>query len=176
VVYRLGPQFGADPPWHGDRVQSAIHYARALSRVLPDSLAAPHRLLLGALAMDEGRPEEALELGRLAVRGRPYDPRGWLLSGQALRALGQTADAARALATAHSLDPNDVATNLELGWVALAEGDSAAAARAWRATIGAIRDPATLREMARLFARAGDVEALRALAAASADTARRSRR
>jgi hypothetical protein len=176
VIYRLGPQFGADPPWRGDRVQSSIHFARALSRVLPDSLAAPYRLLLGALAMDEGRPEEALELGQRAVWGRPTDARGWLLAGQALRALGRTADAEHALATAHSLDPGDVATNLELGWVALARGDSAAAARAWRSTIGGIRDPATLREMARLFARAGDQQALRALAAASADSSRGTRR
>ena len=176
VVYRLGPRFGADPPWRGDRVQSSIHYARALARVLPDSLAEPYRLLLGALAMDQGRPQEALEMGRLAVRGRPYDARGWLLAGQALRALGQTADAEKALATAHSLDPGDVATNLELGWVALAQGDSVAAARAWRLTIGGIRDPATLRELERVFARVGDAEALRALAAAAADSARRMRR
>ena len=172
VVYRIGPAFGTHPAWYGNDLLTGLHTSRALARVLPDSLAAPHWVLLGALALDQGRAAEALEDAGRAARGRPRDPQGWALAGEALRALGRFPEARRAYESALELDPGELASRLGLGWVELTLGDPAAAARAWRPVAGRTRDPVTLRAMVGTFERQGDVEAARIARAAMSDSAR----
>ncbi|HEY6867029.1 MAG TPA: tetratricopeptide repeat protein, partial [Candidatus Eisenbacteria bacterium] len=172
VVYRIGPEFGAHPSWYGNDLLTSLHTSRALARVLPDSLAAPHWVLLGALALDQGRAAEALDFAGRAARGRPRDPQGWALAGEALRAQGRFPEAREAYETALEIDPGELASRLGLGWVELTLGNPAAAARAWRPVAGRTRDPVTLRAMAATFERQGDLEAARAARAAMSDTAR----
>ena len=162
VVYRLEPGFGSSPSWSGNQLLTRLHISRALALVLPDSLAAPHWVLLGALALDQGKPEEALAYAERARRARARDPQGWALAGEALRALGRLSDARQAYLGALALDPGEEASRRGLGWVELGLGDAEAAARAWRPLAGRTHDAATRREMARLFARLGDAAAARA--------------
>lgn len=166
VVYRIGPQFGRDPAWLADPLLSRVHWERVLVRALPDPLAAPHRNLLAAYALDQRRPEEALEQAERATRDQPSDTLGWTLKGQALRELGRLEEAQRAYETALSLDPGEVQSRIGLGWVQLTLGHPEEAARTWRPVIGAARDDSTLRVMQGLFEKLGDTEAARAAAAA----------
>jgi tetratricopeptide (TPR) repeat protein len=164
VVYRIGPDFGRDPVWLTDPLLSRLHWERVLVRALPAPLAAPHRNLLAAFALDRRRPEEALEQADHATRAQPSDTLGWTLKGQALRELGRPEEAQRAFETALSLDPNEVQSRIGLGWVQLTLGHLEEAARAWRPVIAATRDDSTLRAMQGLFEKLGDQEAARAAA------------
>jgi len=166
VVYRIGPDFGRDPPWLTDPLLTRVHWERVLVRALPDPLAVPHRNLLAALALDRGLPAEALEQADLATRAQPSDTLGWTLKGQALRELGRPEDARQAFETALALDPDEAQSRIGLGWVQLSLGRPEDAARAWRPVIGAARDTTTLRAMQGLFMKLGDQEAARAAAGA----------
>jgi len=166
VVYRIGPDFGRDPVWLTDPLLSRMHWERVLVRALPAPLAVPHRNLLAAFALDQRRPEEALEQAERATLAQPSDTLGWTLKGQALRELGRPEEAQRAFETALSLDPNEVQSRLGLGWVLLTLGHLEEAARAWRPVIASTSDDATLRAMQGLFEKLGDQEAARAAAGA----------
>ena len=107
VVLRVGPEFGHDPDWLADDFERQVHVARAMVRVLPESLAVPHVIVLGFDALRGGRAAEALGLGATASRWRPAEPLGWLLSGEALLASGRRAEAAAAFERALALNSSD---------------------------------------------------------------------
>jgi hypothetical protein len=159
VVYRIGADFGRDPAWLGDANQRRLRSARAMARTLPDSLAWPHWNLLAAYALDQRRPEEALEHAARATRGEPRDTLGWALEGEALRELGRLAEAREAYGRALALDPGELQSRIGLGWVELGLGRPEEAARLWRPAIAETRDDATLRAMQALFEKLGDLEA-----------------
>ena len=166
VLYRIGPEFGRDPAWLSDLDESRLHTARALVQVLPDSMAWTHRMVLGANALEQGRPQDALREAELATRVRPADGLGWALQGEALRQMNRLDDAAVAFGRALALDPDDVQARVGLGWTELARGDSARAADAWRRAIGKTANAQALAAMAALYDRRGDRPAAEAARAA----------
>ena len=165
VVYRIGPEFGRDPVWLADPLVARVHWERVLVRMLPEPLAAPHRNLLAALALDRGLPAEALEEADRATRAQPSDTLGWTLKGQALRQLERPEEARQAFEAALALDPNEVRSRIGLGWVLLTLNRPEDAARAWRPVIAVARDTTTLRAMQVLYLKLGDPEAARAAGA-----------
>jgi len=162
VVYAIGPEFGRNPDWIADVAARRLHNARALVQVLPDSLAWTHRMVLGAEALAENRPAEALRHAGNATQARPHDALGWTLAGEALRQLGRASDARAAFEHALALDPDDVQAQVGLGYVELESGAPARAAAAWRPAIGRTTNPNALETMAALFDSLGDSEAARA--------------
>ncbi|MDP2342197.1 MAG: tetratricopeptide repeat protein [Deltaproteobacteria bacterium] len=61
-------------------------------------------------AMQLGRPDDAVALGRAALTLEPNNARAWAVVGDALWSLGQVHDARTAYETAISLDDKDLAT------------------------------------------------------------------
>jgi hypothetical protein len=162
VLYRVGPEFGTKPGWMASRAQWKVHISRAMVQVLPDSEAAGYRFTLAQDALDRGLHEEALAQATRAIQGRPADPAGWMLAGEALRALYRSADAAKAYERVLVLDPSQRNARLALGWAQLGAGNLELAARAWRPAIGPDVDVATLRRMIEVFDQVGDREAAQA--------------
>lgn len=116
VLYRVGPEFGSDPPWFRDARATALHRARGSIRALPAPEAAPSRVALAAYALDQGRPAEALAHLRIALPHRRDDPATWELEGHALRALGRMPEAIAAYRNAIALDPGDVRSRQGIDW------------------------------------------------------------
>jgi tetratricopeptide (TPR) repeat protein len=156
VLYRIGPDFGRVPAWLADENEHRVHLARALVQVLPDSMAWTHRMVLGADALANGRPEDALRQAELATRVRAHDGLGWALQGEALRVMNRLPQARTAFARALALDGSDLQARVGLGWTELADGDSAAAAEIWRPAIGRTRNTEALIAMATLYDRRGE--------------------
>ncbi len=127
VLYRIGPGFGLDPAWAADSDARRVHVARALVRVLPDSLVWTHRLVLAADALARGDAAGALREAELATRIRPANALGWALQGEALRQMDRNAQARIAFERALAIDPGDPQARVGLGLAALALGDTTAA-------------------------------------------------
>lgn len=162
VLYRVGPEFGTKPDWMANRAEWRLHISRAMVQVLPDSEAARYRVVLAQDALDRSRNDEALIQATASIRGRPSDPVGWMLAGEALRATHRMSEAARAYEKVLLLDPSNVMARLALGWTQLGTGDVALAGRTWRPAIGPAADPTTLRQMVEIYDRLGDREAAQA--------------
>ena len=156
VLYRVGSDFGARPAWMADRAEWKVHISRAMVQVLADSEAAGYRFVLAQDALNHGRNEEALDQASAAIRGQPADPTGWMLAGEALRAMYRMPEAAQAYERVLTLDHSIVPARLALGWAQLGAGRPVLAARAWRLAIGPAADAATLRRMIEVFEQLGD--------------------
>jgi len=156
VVYRIDPGFGRYPPWMADPFLRAVHTARALVRVWPDSLAWSQKTVLAAEAFDRGRPEEALALAEDATLARPSYAVGWFLKGESLRVLHRNGEARSAYEQALALDSTDVEAWVGLGRVEASLGLAQDAARTWRNVAAKSTDVEALLEMRDLFERIGD--------------------
>ena len=159
VVYRVGDSIGTEPAWFADPREQRLHFARGLVRILADSSAAPHHLVLAVDAVEHNDAPQVLVHAEAAIRGRPRDPRGWMYRGDALRALDRRPEALQSYAKALELDPANAYAALAIGATQLEMGDSLAAARTWRAALPGATDPRDLVPMLRLFERIGDGEA-----------------
>jgi tetratricopeptide (TPR) repeat protein len=82
-------------------------------------------------ALAAGRAEEALEAARSAVVAGPRSVEARLAVARALRRLKRGPEAADELRRAAELDPDHPDTQLELGYVAAAQGDLRAAVERW---------------------------------------------
>ena len=78
--------------------------------------------MLGALALDENRAEEALLHFQLAVLEEPGEARYFHALGEAFRALGRWADAEDFLEAAVRLDPSLAGAHHALGLTRLETG------------------------------------------------------
>src|SRR5258706_7429954 len=97
-----------------DPFQRAVHNARAMVAVLPDSEAAPDRAILAVEAMSRGATADGLALAERATRDDPRVALGWVVQGDAHR-LQHHLDLARtAYEPALALDPTDAETRLAL--------------------------------------------------------------
>lgn len=106
AVYRIGPEFGADPEWFADRTLATVHMARGQALVYKDQVWEAN-LTLGAWAIRSGQPAEALDYLARVRRRRPDLARGYTLTGEAQLALGRPDSAAAAFKIALRLDPNE---------------------------------------------------------------------
>jgi hypothetical protein len=158
VLYRVGPDFGRDPAWIANEYARALHVARAMVRVLPESLAWRPKTVLAVDALAQGRDSLAIALASSAVRAHPADSLGWVVWGEAERALGHHDAAAVPYRRALDLDPTDVVAGVGLGWALLSSGRREQAAAAWRPFVSAARDSSTRVAMSRLFRSLGDLE------------------
>jgi tetratricopeptide (TPR) repeat protein len=158
VLYRIGADFGRDPSWISDDFARALHVARAMVRVLPDSLAWRHRTVLAVEALALGRDEQARSLAEAALRAHPADSLGWTVLGEAERGLGRYSRAVDAYRHALALDPQDLQARVGLGWALLQSGRREEAAAAWRPALGHTHDAASLAAMSRLFRSLGDAD------------------
>lgn len=104
-LFRVGPGFGADPPWWGDAGERRLHVARGAVQVLPERLAWGHHLVLAIDAANRRDPAGILEHADAAIRGRPQEARAWALRGTALHALGRALEARDSYQTALRLQP-----------------------------------------------------------------------
>jgi tetratricopeptide (TPR) repeat protein len=126
AVYRIGPDFGHDPPWLSDPWLHRLHEARAMVDVLPESLTAPYRVALAVDALDRGAPQVALELIDQAAQRLPREAVVWQTRGRALLELDRAGEAAEAFARAVELDPGDEDSRRALALArSRARGDSA---------------------------------------------------
>jgi hypothetical protein len=108
-LFRIGPEFGREPPWMSDDLERLVHVSRASMRILPDSATAPERAVLAADALRRGDLSTALRLAREARMLRPDLAVAWRVEGMALKASGRLEEADRALRAAAERTPRDSA-------------------------------------------------------------------
>ena len=104
----------------GNRPAAAALCRDLLNRDPPHAEAA---FLLGAIAIDEGRPAEALVAFEHARSLRPGEARFLHAHGEACRSLGQLGEAAESLLAAVRIDPTLAAAHNTLGVMAFDAGD-----------------------------------------------------
>jgi tetratricopeptide (TPR) repeat protein len=173
VVYRLGSEFGREPPWLWNPYRVRLHMARAGVQYMDAAEAAASHVFLANDALNHEDPGAALAHLDQAMTGDPLAAGGWRLRGEALRAMSRLGEAIDAYQRAVVMEPADTLARLGLGWAHIGNGNSDLAARAWRQTIGPRVDTFTLREMVRVYDARADREAA---AAARAELARRGER
>jgi tetratricopeptide (TPR) repeat protein len=158
VLYRIGPGFGAEPAWSADDFERNLHLSRALVDVLPESLVWSHRTVLAVDALERNRPDVALALANDALRVREAQPLAWEVKAQALERTGRLDDAIAAYRRSVALAPDDIETQVWLGWALARRGDAAGAAAVWRPTVPRTGNLDALRAMEPVFAKLGDGE------------------
>ncbi|HWN82064.1 MAG TPA: tetratricopeptide repeat protein, partial [Candidatus Udaeobacter sp.] len=168
VVYRIGPELGAEPAWLADRTLSTLHMARGQALVYQDQIWEAN-LTLGAWALREGKPGEALDYLARVRRRRPDLGRGYVLTGEAHLALSHFDSAAAAFQTAIGLEPAEPRARIGLGKAQLALGRPEAAAASWRPVLGQIGDPTLLQRIAVVYDSLGQAAAA-GVARAAADS------
>jgi tetratricopeptide (TPR) repeat protein len=162
VLYAVGPDFGRRPAWMDNDTLVAWHSARARLLVNPDDAEA--LFMLGLIQSTRERADSAVTLLEHSVRVDPRRVSAWLVLADVALRRGDADGAERAAQGALSADPANVQARAALGWVsAIAGRDDEAAAR-WRPLVDSVHDVGTLRRMAEVFTRTGDI--------ASADAAR----
>ncbi|HEY6867262.1 MAG TPA: tetratricopeptide repeat protein, partial [Candidatus Eisenbacteria bacterium] len=169
LLYAIGPGFGRDPDWLANEHERSLHIARAQVRVLNERDAWGAHFTLGEEARAQGDRAAALAHYLAAARGNPRLALAWQRAGDELLALGRYDEAREAYERVRRLAPDDVASQIGIGWTQLRMGRPDLAAKTWWPLVGQTRDEATLRAMAEVFERVGDIESLegarRALAA-----------
>jgi tetratricopeptide (TPR) repeat protein len=83
------------------------------------------------IALEGGKPEEALSCARRVIAGDPRNVAARLAAARALTLLGRYADAADELKRAVQADPFDPSVHLALGFAAARSGDLSAAVQSW---------------------------------------------
>jgi len=121
----------------GNRPAAAALCRELLNR---DPRHADAAFLLGAIAIDEGRPAEALAAFEHARSLRPGDARFLHAHGEAQRSLGRLSEATESLLAAVRIDPTLAAAHNTLGVMALDAGDTAGAMARLSAGIAARPD------------------------------------
>jgi tetratricopeptide (TPR) repeat protein len=147
------------------RVDEAIdYYLTAQKMEVPEAGYAffkhDPRLTVAHALMERGRVDEAIESYRIHLQAQPNSPEGCLGLGNALLVRGHSTEAIRYLRTAIRLDPKSAAAMSRLAWVLSTHPEAA------------IRNGAEalpLAEQACQLTGNKDVQALSALAAASAE-------
>jgi tetratricopeptide (TPR) repeat protein len=168
VLYRIGPDFGAEPSWSRDEFARQLHLARALVDVLPASEGVSHRVTLAVDALERDRPDVALALVEDALRVRDDNALAWEVKGHALERLGRIEAAIDAYRRAVALEPENIETQVWLGWALMKHGDDAEAAAVWTPTISRTTNVAALRAMESLFRKLGKTAEADAARAATA--------
>jgi tetratricopeptide (TPR) repeat protein len=158
VLYHIGPGFGTEPAWSADDYERNLHLSRALVDVLPESLVWSHRTVLAVDALERNRPDVALALANDALKVREAQPLAWEVKAQALERTGRLDDAIAAYRQAVALAPDDIETQVWLGWALARRGDAAGAAAVWRPTVSRTDNLDALRAMEPVFAKLGDRE------------------
>jgi tetratricopeptide (TPR) repeat protein len=154
LLYEIGPQFGAPPPWEDTETERMRHEALARLEIAVED---PQALLvLGRIANARGRLPEAREYLARAVLTGPKDPFAWMLLGDVCVQLGDGAGAAAAYGHAAELRPQDPTLQIKLGWAAEMLGQMNQAAYYWRPLVSRIREPEILSHMLRVFTAVGD--------------------
>jgi tetratricopeptide (TPR) repeat protein len=156
VLYRIGPGFGAEPAWSADDYERNLHLSRALVDVLPESLVWSHRTVLAVDALERGRPDVALALANDALKVRENQPLAWEVKAQALERTGHLDDAIAAYRRSVALAPDDIETQVWLGWALAKRGANPEAASVWRPTVSRTGNLDALRAMEPVFAKLGD--------------------
>ena len=106
--------------------------------------------------LQAGRPSEALELARSAVRADANDPAAHLAEGLALQMLGEADPALAAVERARALDPSSFAAHFSAGSLFMDRGDWAAAAERFRTAVALQpRQVEAVSQLARSLQRAG---------------------
>ncbi len=157
VLYEIGPDFGAVPPWLMNDTLVAWHTARAQLLVDAHNPQILHQF--AGVAWMRGRPQEARQALEEAAQIKPDDVDILLLLGTVLLDLNEAGEAAAVFARAENLAPNNARTRLGRGWASLLAGQAQEAGELWRPVITATEDPVTLERMAALYAMLGDREA-----------------
>ena len=146
----------------GDQAFRAGRYTLAVAyfRKAVGGAASPPARLLKNLALAVTQSGDALEAARAwsrVVRADAKDQDAWFNLGHALRKLGRSADARRALERAAKLKPNDWKPQMELGQLALAARDWGAAAERFRAVLKRDnRNAAAMQNLGKALMEAGD--------------------
>jgi tetratricopeptide (TPR) repeat protein len=95
----------------GDLVQAEAGYRRILSK-LPNHPQALH--MLGAIELQRGNVQPAIDLIRRAIKVHPGHPEAWVNLGSALRAINENDEAIGAFQRAIALKPDMVLAHTEL--------------------------------------------------------------
>ena len=169
LLYAIGPDFGRDPAWLASDSVRSLHVARAQVRVLNEHDAWGAHFTLGEEARARGDRAAALAHYLAAARGNPGLALAWQRAGDELLGLGRYDEAREAYERVRRLVPGDVASQIGIGWTQLRMGRPDLAAKTWWPLVGKTRDEATLRAMAEVFERVGDVESLEGARRALAD-------
>jgi cytochrome c-type biogenesis protein CcmH/NrfG len=155
VLYRVGPEFGAEPSWMRDEAARAARVAGFASRRDRANWEWRSRVLRAKRAQREGRFEDAVADAEAAAEANPYDVEAWLAQGDAYFALGRLGPAQAAFTRALQIDMRRPEPRLGLGWVMFRAGERDVAAAAWRPVVE-VADRPTLAAMAALFDSLGD--------------------
>nr|WP_314071074.1 XrtA/PEP-CTERM system TPR-repeat protein PrsT [uncultured Roseococcus sp.] len=139
TLQRLGPQVAAFPDGLlmqamakrglGQTAQAEDAARRHVARFPDDPRGAR---LLGSMALDGGRPEEAVAVLARATQREPRDPELYELLGRAYSTVGRSAEAVQALEKAVSIAPDNPTLLTRLGIARLAVGDAEGAQNAVR--------------------------------------------
>jgi hypothetical protein len=113
MVYRVSPEFGADPSWFAESATRNLHTARGQSIVYRDQVWETN-LSLGGYELGQGRPAVALTYLERVRRRRPDVAQGWVLTGEAQLALGQRDSAVAAFRRALAIEPANPAAHAGL--------------------------------------------------------------
>ncbi|MGE5157173.1 MAG: tetratricopeptide repeat-containing sulfotransferase family protein [Gemmatimonas sp.] len=95
----------------GDLVQAEAGYRRVLAK-LPDHPQALH--MLGAIELQRGNAQSAVDLIRRAIKVHPGHPEAWVNLGSALRAINESDQAIGAFQRAIRLKPDMILAHTEL--------------------------------------------------------------
>lgn len=146
----LGWLFGKSPrpaPATDARAALAQAYAHHQAGRLDEARAAYEALLAGdpanfevahllaVLELQSGRPQQALEFARRAIRARPEDANAHNTLGEACRVAGALAEAESAYRRAIALDPKNLGAHLNLGHLLRRTGRGAEALDCYAAAI-----------------------------------------
>jgi len=139
------------------RVAEAERLYRGVLADDPGNAEALH--LLGVVALQRGRPEEAVERIGQAAKRRKKDPQVQNNLGEAYRALGRMEEAADCYKRAIALDARDPAPHNNLGNVLAAAGKAAEAAASYRRALKITPDdPEVLTNLGDALREAGKAE------------------
>ncbi len=166
VWYEILPDFGTAPDWLADERLRLLHRSRA--KVLIDRTDWRSRVYVALYEREAGRFREAQELLDQALPRAGEDPEVLLLAADNLVRLGNAGGASAMLDRAERRLGADARIPLARGWAALADANTAEAARWWRPVI-AYADARTLARMRDVFAATGDAGARDAAAARLAE-------
>lgn len=154
VLYEIGPEFGALPPWYKNDTLMTWHSARATLMVTPNDGKAMVSLSLVERAL--GHFDASREWAERAAEIDPRNFRALLLLGEMGIAQNDLMRARHAFQRVLDVDPRNADGLVGLGWTQLLSGDMEAAAMTWRPTVSLVTDHVTLERMAQVFARVGD--------------------
>ena len=171
MLYEIGPGFGASPTWFANDTLRTWHLMRARTRVD----AADPKLLaqLGIVSWWLGKLPEARDALNEALALDPGRRESYVFLGRVHVALGDYDAARQAYGHALELQPGDADARVGFGLASFLSGHDREAAAAWRPVIPMTVEPRILRAMAQLYDSLGDDEAAGQARAQRARQARR---